>query len=99
MLFEGDEDNFLCDCCFEEFPDDFNAGYEDEVVCKICAHKQYLAWREEPCAFCGKPMKDDESDPVFDGATERSAHGKCYDKNEINIPEDEIDEWYRMSDM
>ena len=99
MLFEGDEDNFVCDYCYEEFPDDFRSWNEDENVCKVCAHKQYLAWREEPCAFCGKPMKEDESDPVYNNATDQSAHGKCFEKNEGKIPEDELDEWCRAEDM
>lgn len=99
MLFDGNEDNFICDYCLEEFPEDFQSWNENETVCNICVHKQYLAWREEPCAFCGKPMKEDESDPYYDGATDRSVHEKCFEKNESKIPENELNEWCRMSDM
>lgn len=99
MKFKDDEDNFICEDCLEEFPDDYRAGYEDEEICCRCFHDRYLAWQEEPCAFCGKPMKEDDSDPYYDGANERSAHGKCYKENEEKIPEDELDEWYRMADM
>jgi hypothetical protein len=95
MKFEDDEDNFICDDCGEEFPDDYNAGFEEEQVCSGCANNRYLIWLESPCVLCGKPMKIETKSYYYDPDS-NSAHKSCVNK----LSDDEIEdkEWSCIDD-
>ena len=95
MLFEGDEDNFICDDCLEEFPDDYCSWSEDEQICYGCMQERYLKWKEEPCVLCGKPMKIEEKG-CFHNPDSDYAHKSCVDKlTEKQLMEQEwSDEYY-----
>ena len=87
MMFKGDEDNFICDYCGEEFPSDYHSGSEDEDICCGCAQHAYLEWKKSPCKLCGKPMEQEEEEAYWNCDGD-SAHKSCINK----LTEEQIEE-------
>ena len=90
MIFEGDEENFICGDCLEEYPDDYLSWAEDEQICSGCMHQRYLEWKEELCALCDKPMKLEEKG-CFHNCDDEYAHKSCVEK--LSTKEIDEQEW------
>jgi len=94
MRFKGD--TFICDKCGSEYAKIDDAGYEDELICDVCASARFKSYIESPCHICGKPMGKDDFNPFFSNSLEKFAHSEC--AKQLSDDELEEEEWYACWD-
>jgi hypothetical protein len=82
MIFEGSDQNILCDRCGTEINHLDEHPWFEDGVCLLCGAYEVEQFRKTPCQICGKPLGGEE---VLTNEDQEYAHKRCTKDN---------DDWY-----